>query len=103
MRVCPGVLLSSRAGAIIGFMSLKYRLGKVTSATRMLHHLPGSTPLMAAILHASYDAAWLLITEGARLDVRNARSCSAADLAREVGVPQLIQEALDGEVVYCRV
>lgn len=103
MFMFRGALLSSRAGAVFGFMSLKYRLGKVTPATRMLHHLPGSTPLMAAILHASYEAAWLLITEGARLDVRNARQCSAADLAREVGVPQLIQEALDGEVVYCRV
>ena len=58
---------------------------------------------MVAILHASYETAWLLITEGARLDVQNSRNFSAADLARMVGVPQVIQEVLDGEVVYCQV
>ena len=83
--------------------SLRYRLGAVTPATTHFHHCHRSTPLMIAILHANDHLAWLLITEGARLDLRNARGLSAWDLAQMVGVPSRIKEVLNGDDVYCRV
>ena len=90
-------------GPLIAVHSLRYQLGRVTSATRLYYHWPGATPLMLAILQANYETAWILVTEGARLDLRNAQGFSAVDLAREVGVPESLQEVLNGEVTYCRV
>ncbi|CAK9057440.1 unnamed protein product [Durusdinium trenchii] len=90
-------------GPLIAVHSLRYQLGRVTSATRLYYHWPGATPLMLAILQANYETAWILVTEGARLDLRNAQGFSAVDLAREVGVPESLQEVFNGEVTYCRV
>lgn len=93
----------SMGGMLYFLGSLRYRLGKITSATRRYYHLHGATPLMMAILSANFETAWILVSSGARVDLRNARNCSAADLAREVGVPKILQEALTGEVVFQRV
>lgn len=87
---------------VLKLQSVRYRLGIVTNATRLLHHYPGATPLMLAILAANYQTAWILITEGAWLNLRNSRGFSAKDLADMTGVPDVILEALNGEAVYQR-
>ena len=74
-------------GALEAVQSLRYRFGK--------DHLDASTPLMTALLLGNYEIAMLLVREGARLDLRNSRKCSAADLAQ--GAPQLLQEVLQGD------
>ncbi|CAK9057265.1 Putative ankyrin repeat protein RF_0381 [Durusdinium trenchii] len=89
-------------GVLYALHSLRYRFGASTSATRLYCHWPGATPLMLAILQANYETAEILVTEGAQLDLRNARGFSAADLARERGVPRSLQEVLSGEVAFCR-
>ena len=89
--------------SVVLAQSMQHRFRRRTSATRMFYHLHGATPLMLAILQANYETAWILVTEGARLDLRNAQGFSAADLAREVGVPESLQEVFNGEVTYCRV
>ncbi|CAK9057445.1 unnamed protein product [Durusdinium trenchii] len=89
--------------SVVLAQSMQHRFHRRTSATRMFYHLHGATPLMLAILQANYETAWILVTEGARLDLRNAQGFSAADLAREVGVPESLQEVFNGEVTYCRV
>lgn len=88
-------------GALEALQSLRYRFGKDTALTRLGYHLDGSTPLMAALLLGNYETAMLLLREGARLDLRNARKFSAADLAQ--GAPKLLQEILQGDSVYFKV
>lgn len=56
---------------------------------------------MMAILSGNYETAMTLLREGARVDLRNARNVSAADLAE--GAPQLLQEILKGDSIFCRV
>jgi hypothetical protein len=56
---------------------------------------------MLALLRGNYEPATILLREGARLDLRNLRKFSAADLAQ--GAPELLQEILKGDSVYCRV
>lgn len=87
-------------GALVALQSLRYRWTD-TALTRHLYHLPGSTPLMMAILSGNYEIAMTLLREGARVDLRNARNVSAADLAE--GAPQLLQEILTGDSIFCRV
>ena len=89
-------------GALFALDSFRYRLGRITPATRISYHHPNATPLMLAILQANYETAEILVTEGARLDLRNAQGFSAADLAWEVGVPESLKEVLNGDVTYCR-
>ena len=86
-------------GALVALQSLRYRWTD-TALTRHLYHLPGSTPLMMAILSGNYEIAMTLLREGARVDLRNARNVSAADLAE--GAPQLLQEILMGDSIFCR-
>lgn len=88
-------------GGLVALQSFRYRFGKDTALTRLGYHLDGSTPLMTALLLGNYETAMLLLREGARLDLRNARKFSAADLAQRA--PQLLQEILQGDSVYCKV
>ena len=94
---------SSLVRVLFGAQVLQRRLGRVTPATTVAYHVLGATPLMLAVLRANYETAWILITAGARIDLQNARKYSAADLARMKGAPEIIQEVLDGDAVYCRV
>ena len=87
-------------GALVALQSLRYRWSD-TALTRHLYHLPGSTPLMMAILSGNFEIAMTLLREGARVDLRNARNVLAADLAD--GAPHLLQEILQGDSVFCRV
>eukprot|EP00435_Cladocopium_sp_Y103_P046761 s657_g13.t1 len=87
-------------GALVALQSLRYRFTD-TALTRQCYHLPGSTPLMMAILCGNYETAMTLLREGARLDLRNSRNVVAADLAE--GAPQLLQEILKGDSIFCRV
>ena len=88
-------------GGLIAFLSLRYVCGRDTAATRQFYTLPGSTPLMLALLSGNYETATILLREGARLDLRNDRQVTAADLAQ--GAPEFLQEILRGDSVYCRV
>lgn len=88
-------------GSLVALQSLRYRCGRDTALTRGSYHLFGSTPLMLALLRGNYETATILLREGARLDLRNLRKFSAADLAQ--GAPELLQEILKGDSVYCRV
>ena len=58
-----------------------------------LHHSK-ATPLMCCIVCGCFDAAAALIAAGARLDLKNHRGKTAADLAQENGAPDFVLEAL---------
>ena len=81
-------------GVFAALQSLRYRFGRDTALTRQCYYLQGAAPLMGAVLSGNYETAMILLREGARLDLRNARNCSAADLAR--GAPDFLQEMLKG-------
>ena len=51
---------------------------------------------MCCMVCGSYDAAATLIAAGARLDLRNHRGKTAADLALENSAPDFVIEALQG-------
>ena len=88
-------------GLIVAVQSLSYQLGKDTASTQQFYHAHGSTPLMQALLIGNYEIAMLLLREGARLDLRNARKFAAADLSG--GAPETLNEILQGDSVFCRV
>ena len=92
---------STPFGSLVALQSLRYRCGSDTFLTRGSYHLSGSTPLMIALLLGNYETAMILLREGARLDLRNARNVSATDLSQ--GAPEILQEILRGDSVYCRV
>lgn len=52
-----------------------------SALTRLFYHRPKATPLMMAILSASFAAAECLLQAGARVDLRNARKRTAFDFA----------------------
>jgi len=83
------------------FLSLKHRFGKQTIGSQIAYHRWGATPLMAALITGQFEGAAALIAKGARLDLRNSRGFTAADLAAELPVPDFIQEALNGRTAAC--
>ena len=49
---------------------------------------------MFSVLTGNYEAALLLMSAGARLDIQNSRKKTAADLARTVCAPASLVQAL---------
>ena len=56
---------------------------------------------MMALLQGNHEAAAALIAAGAQLNLRNSRGWTAADFAREMSVPEFLQEAFEGRVDAC--
>ena len=52
-----------------------------SALTRLFYHRPKATPLMMALLSASFAAAECLLEAGARVDLKNARKRTAFDFA----------------------
>ena len=50
-----------------------------------------ATPLMCSILSGSFEAAYTLLDAGCRLELRNAKSFSAMELAYLVRAPQFLR------------
>ncbi|CAE7227478.1 Ankrd52, partial [Symbiodinium natans] len=86
----------------LGVKGMQHRFGRVTNSTRQCYHAWGATPLMAALLSAQYEGAAALIAAGARIDLRNARGCTAAELVREQVLPRFLVEALQGRPQECQ-
>lgn len=82
-------------------MILQHLCGKVTQASKIYYHSIGTTPLMMALLQGNHEAAAALIAAGAQLNLRNSRGWTAADFAREMSVPEFLQEAFEGRVDAC--
>ena len=81
---------------------LQHRFYKATPLSRCCYHAQGATPLMFAMLNSNHECAAALIASGARLDLRNWRGCTAADLARHHFLPDFLKEAFEGRVEACR-
>ena len=92
---------SSLYGAISSIKALEYRLGRHNKATRQFYHMKGATPLLMAMLESQFAGAASLIAAGARLDLRNARGWSAADLIRGQSVPEFLHQAAEGNLEEC--
>ena len=54
-----------------------------------------------AMLESQFAGAASLIAAGARLDLRNARGWSAADLIRGQSVPEFLRQAAEGNLEEC--
>lgn len=92
----------SAIGVLFGALSLRYRMGSRSFPARLGYHSSGATPLMLAILSGQYEAATALIAAGAKMDVCNSRNRRAADLAREMQVPDFLMQALEqGSTAAC--
>ena len=75
--------------------------GKTTQLRIVGYHHYGATPLKIAIICGNYEAAAALLVRGARLDWRNSRNKTAADLAREMSSPDYLMAALQGQMAKC--
>ncbi|CAE7733257.1 DHCR24 [Symbiodinium sp. CCMP2456] len=82
--------------------SFQHRLGRKTGLTAHAYHFHGSTPLMQAIQSAQFEAAAALIAAGARLDLRNGRNWTAADLALHQTIPDFLRLGLQGDPSECQ-
>ncbi|CAE7212486.1 INVS [Symbiodinium sp. CCMP2592] len=89
----------SPLGMAFTYFSWRHRWSPTAAArlTRVsfyaMHHSRAS-PLMCCIICGCFDAAAALIAAGARLDLKNIRGKTAADLAHENGAPDFLLEAL---------
>jgi len=63
--------------------------------TLLAYHHDGGTPLMFSILCGCYEATSMLLAAGARVDVRNYRRKTAADLARGMQAPSSVVQSLE--------
>ena len=69
------------------FYSLKHYVSR-SRLTYVAHHHQGATPLMLSVMNGHFEAATLLVSLGARCELRNERGATAADLARDMLAPQ---------------
>ena len=93
---------SGMYGLLVASKALQHRFGTQTKATRQFYHVKGATPLVMALLESQYEGAAVLIAAGARLDVPNARGCSAADLISDQSAPDFLLQALEGNLEECK-
>lgn len=87
--------LTNPIGLLVRVTTLKHRFGRPTQFSRMAFHAKGSTPLMQAVMGGQWEAAAALVARGARIDARNARGYTAADLARSP--PAFLAQAFQGD------
>ena len=81
---------------LCNFSGWKYKRGlSRTRLCRMGYHHHLATPLMFTVLGGAADAAWTLLTAGARRDLKNSRGKTAFDLAFEFGTNPELVAALD--------
>ncbi|CAE7815365.1 ANKHD1 [Symbiodinium sp. CCMP2456] len=89
-------------GMLWRIKGLQHNPGGRTTQLRIVgYHHYGATPLMIAIICGNYEAAAALLVRGARLDLRNSRNKTAADLAREMSSPDYLMAALQGQMAKC--
>jgi len=86
---------------LIKYFSLKHRRTP-SRLTSLAYHHHGATPLMFSIICGNSEATYTLMKAGARIDIRNGRGKSAADLSAELQAPPSLTRALsfqsnDGE------
>lgn len=92
----------SALGLFWRLKGLQYRAGwRSTQLRGVGYHHYGATPLMIAIICGNFEAAAALMVRGARLDLRNSRRRTAADLAREMSSPDYLIAALGGHMAWC--
>ncbi|CAE7229119.1 anks1b [Symbiodinium pilosum] len=89
-------------GLVVAVMGLRHRLGTGTAMTSWAYHLPGQTPLMAAVMSGQYEGAAALVAAGARLDLRNWHGWTVSHFARERSVPDFLMEAFQGQLEGCQ-
>ena len=88
--------------AVCTFAVLQHRFHKVTVISKILYHVQGATPLMLAVLTGNDECAAALIAAGAKLNLRNSRGLTAADLIRRRSGPEFLLEACEGRVEACQ-
>ena len=87
--------LFSPLGIWFGCLSLRHRWKSSVLSAYAYHHYD-ATPLMGSVITGSYEATAVLLAAGARTDLRNARGCTAEDLAQEMAAPHYVVLALQG-------
>ena len=94
--------LRSMFGMAFFLHGLLYRWGvRRTTGTRIAYHSVGATPLMFAIIRGHFEGAAALLVAKAQVDVPNARKKTALDFAQELGAPQFLMNALEGDLTVC--
>eukprot|EP00439_Symbiodinium_sp_Y106_P005547 s586_g1.t1 len=83
---------------VLQVLSLRHRVRSSRLSSLAYNHA-GATPLMFSILAENYEAAALLVTSGARPEIRSARNKTAHDLARDICAPSSVVQILQGELV----
>ena len=92
----------SRFGRLFSWAkSLQHTWGKPTQLTALTYQCYGRTSLMGALQAAQHEAAAALISFGARVDIKNLRGWTAMDFAKDVSIPQWLQQGLEGDTAEC--
>ena len=89
-------------GIFFAIFSLQHRLGNITPTSNLCYHSEGRSPLITAFMAGSYEAAAVLISEGARLDAITARGLTALDFVQGQSSPDFLIDAFNGDDSGCR-
>ena len=92
-RQCRVTLKDTGWWLVQNIMSARHRLSP-SALTRLFYHRGGSTPLMMSLLVGNLEAASVLLHAGARLDLKNARGKTAADLVRDRSVSTSLSDLI---------
>ncbi|CAE7394163.1 unnamed protein product [Symbiodinium natans] len=79
--------------ASICYGSLRHRVSSPTRFSTLAYHHHGATPMMCSIICGAFEITHLLLSAGARTDLRNGRGRVAADLAMEVQQGETVGDA----------
>ncbi|CAE7428458.1 unnamed protein product [Symbiodinium necroappetens] len=91
----------STLSLLFGAMTLRHKWRQSLLST-YAHHHSKATPLMLSLCSQAYAAAAILIASGARLDLKNSRGCTAADIAQLTAAPEWVLRAARGEAEAIR-
>eukprot|EP00439_Symbiodinium_sp_Y106_P010354 s8181_g1.t1 len=81
---------------LMNVMGLRHRVSP-SRLTLLAYHHYDATPLMFSILSGSLDYVFSLLSAGARVDIRNYRTKTASELARQMLAPSWLIEACSTE------
>ena len=92
---------ASPLGLLMLLKTFQHRFGKASAWSAHMYHLPGMTPLMAALQSAQFEGAAALIAAGARLQLKNCRGWTAVNFTEGQVVPGFVAKGLKGDASDC--
>lgn len=89
-------------GAFLQIKSLLHRAGTRSMFSTWAYHHYKMTPLMTSLLFGNFEVASALLMAGASTGVKNYRSKTALDFAKDIHAPSYLLAGLQGDLMPCQ-